>query len=150
MRISALRGADPRKRARRPLYANGPMDWMLCAFALVIAALFVSSALIVIGVIMINKNQTMTLANSVYVYQTLPGGVVITRQLLSLSFSLGAFAAFFLVASQRPRDRRAFMKNVLVRYRRVLLVYTIYCRAHDQAAVLTQVPVHVKPLDHPA
>jgi hypothetical protein len=124
--------------------------WMLCAFALVIAALFVSSALIVIGVIMINKNQTMTLANSVYVYQTLPGGVVITRQLLSLSFSLGAFAAFFLVASQRPRDRRAFMKNVLVRYRRVLLVYTIYCRAHDQAAVLTQVPVHVKPLDHPA
>jgi hypothetical protein len=34
------------------------------------------------------------------------------------------------------------MKNVLLRYRRVLLVYTIYCRAHDQAAVLTQVPVH--------
>ena len=121
--------------------------WMLCAFALVIAALFVSSALIVIGIILIDKQQTMTLANSVYVYQTLPGGVVITKQLLSLSFSLGAFAAFFLVAAQRPSDRRAFIKNVLVRYRRVLLVYTIYCCAHDQAAEWTQVPVHVKPLD---
>ena len=123
---------------------------MLCAFALVIAALFVSAALIIIGVILINRNETTTLANSVYVYQTLPDGVIITKQLLSLSFSLGAFAAFFLVAAQRPSDRKAFMKNVLLRYRRVLLVYSIYCRAHDQAAAWTQVPVDIKPLDHAA
>ena len=83
------------------------------------AAAIVSGALIVIGVILINRNETMTLANSVEVYDTLPGGIVITKQLLSLSFSLGAFAAFFLVAAQRPVDRKAFMKNVLVRYRGV-------------------------------
>jgi hypothetical protein len=124
--------------------------WMLCAFALIIAALFVSAALIIIGVILINKSETKTLADAVHVYQTLPGGVVITKQLLSLSFSLGAFAAFFLVAAQRPTDRRAFMRDVLLRYRRVLLVYSIYCRAHDQAPDLTDVPVHAKPLDRAA
>ena len=101
--------------------------WMLCAFALVIAALFVSGALIIIGVILISRNETMALANSVYVYKTLPGGAVITKQLLSLSFSLGAFAAFFLVAAQQSSDRKAFMTNVLRRYRRDLLVYSIYC-----------------------
>ena len=122
--------------------------WTLCALALVITALFVSGTLIVIGVILINRKETMTLANSVYVYQTLPDGVVVTKQLLSLSFSLGAFAAFFLVAAQRPDDRKAFMKNVLVRYRRDLLVYSIYCRAHDRAREWTQVPVDVRPLDH--
>ena len=30
------------------------------------------------------------------------------------------------------------MKNVLVRYRRALLVYSVYCRAHDWARVLTR------------
>jgi hypothetical protein len=122
--------------------------WMLCAVALVAAAVFVSVTLIIIGVILINRNETMTLANSVHVYWTLPGGVVITKQLLSLSCSLGAFAAFFLVAAQRPDEREAFMKKVLTRYRRVLLVHSIYCRARDQATVWTGVPVHVRPLDH--
>jgi hypothetical protein len=120
--------------------------WMLCAFALVIAALFVSGALIIIGVILISRNETMALANSVYVYKTLPGGAVITKQLLSLSFSLGAFAAFFLVAAQKSSDRKAFMTNVLRRYRRDLLVYSIYCRAHDRAAGWTLIPVDVRPL----
>ena len=122
--------------------------WMLCAFALVIAALFVSGALIIIGVILISRNETMALANSVYVYKTLPGGAVITKQLLSLSFSLGAFAAFFLVAAQQSSDRKAFMTNVLRRYRRDLLVYSIYCRAHDRAAGWTLIPVDLRPLDH--
>jgi hypothetical protein len=121
--------------------------WLLTAFALIVAAVFVSSALIVIGVILINRDETQTLANSVYVYQTFPGGVVVTKQLLSLSFSLGAFAAFFLVAAQRPSERRRFMNNVLVRYRQALLVYSIYWRARDQAAEWTRVPVHVRPPD---
>ena len=121
--------------------------WLLCALTLVVTALFVSVTLIIIGVILINKSETMTLANSVYVYHTFPGGVVITKQLVSLSFSLGAFAAFFLVAAQRPSDRKAFMNNVLVRYRQVLLVYSIYCRAHDRASEWTKVPVDVRPLD---
>jgi hypothetical protein len=120
--------------------------WALAAFALIIAAGFVASALIVIGTILISKNDTTTMAQSVNVYQSLPGGFVITKQLLSLSFSLGAFAAFFLVAAQRPEERDAFMKDVLARYRQALLVYSVYCRAHDQAPELTQVPLHVRPL----
>jgi hypothetical protein len=120
--------------------------WALAAFALIIAAGFVASALIVIGVILISKNDTAMMAQSADVYQTLPGGLVITKQLLSLSFSLGAFAAFFLVAAQHPEDRNAFMKDVLARYRQALLVYSVYCRAHDRAPELTQVPLHVRPL----
>ena len=120
--------------------------WALAAFALIITAGFVASALIVIGTILISKNDTVTMAQSVNVYQSLPGGFVITRQLLSLSFSLGAFAAFFLVAAQRPEDRDAFMKDVLARYRQALLVYSVYCRAHDRAQELTRVPLHVRPL----
>lgn len=66
------------------------------------------------------------------------------RQLLSLSFSLGAFAAFFLVAAQCADDREAFVQGTLVRYRRALLVYTIYCRAHDLAKDWTHVPIELK------
>ena len=121
--------------------------WLLTAFALIVAAVIVSSTLIVIGVILINRDQTQTLANSVYVYQTFPGGAVVTKQLLSLSFSLGAFAAFFRVAAQHPDDRRTFMNNVLVCYRQALLVYSIYWRARDQAAEWTRVPVDVRPSD---
>jgi hypothetical protein len=114
--------------------------WFLAAFALIVAAIFVSSGLILIGVILISRDETQALANSVYVYQTFPGGLVVTKQLLSLSFSLGAFAAFFLVAAQRPRDRREFMKHALACYRRTALVYSIYWRARYQAAEWTQVP----------
>ena len=120
--------------------------WALAAFALIIAAGFVASALIIIGTILISKNDTAIMAQSVDVYRSLPGGFVITKQLLSLSFSLGAFAAFFLVAAQHPEDRDAFMKDVLARYRQALLVYSVYCRAHDQAPELTQVPLDVRPL----
>lgn len=120
--------------------------WALAAFALIIAAGFVASALIVIGTILISRNETVTMAQSANVYQSLPGGLVITQQLLSLAFSLGAFAAFFLVAAQRPEDREAFMTDVLARYRQALLVYSVYCRAHDRAPELTPVLLHVRPL----
>lgn len=118
--------------------------WALAAFALIIAAGFVASALIVIGVILISRNETVTMAQSADVYQSLPGGLVITAQLLSLAFSLGAFAAFFLVAAQRPEDRDAFMRDVLARYRQALLVYSVYCRAHDRAPELTGVSLRVR------
>jgi hypothetical protein len=106
-------------------------------------ALFVSISLIIVGLILINAKETQNLAGSVYIYQSFPG-VVITRQLLSLSFSLGAFAAFFLVAAQHADDRETFAKNILVRYRRSLLVYTIYCQAHDLARSWTDVPIELK------
>lgn len=115
--------------------------WMLSAFALVVTTVFVAAALVLIGVILITKDETATLAGVANVYQTLPGGLVITRQLTQLSVSLGAFAAFFLVAAQRPEDRNVFIKNVLLRFRRVLLVYTIYVRARRRAAEWTAVPV---------
>ncbi len=146
------RGAGPAPMVRPAIpgtiwvYAS---YWLLCAFALVITALFVSAVLIIIGVILISTSETMTLASSVHVYQTLPGGAVITKQLLSLSFSLGAFAAFFLVAAQRPSDRKAFMKHTLRRFRRDLIVYSIYCRAHDRDAEWSGVCAGVRPLDHP-
>ena len=120
--------------------------WALAAFALIIAAGFVASALIIIGAILISKNDTAIMAQSVDVYRSLPGGFVITKQLLSLSFSLGAFAAFFLVAALHPEDSDAFMRDVLARYRQALLVYSVYCRAHDRAPELTQVLLHVRPL----
>ena len=116
---------------------------ILFAFALIVTAAFVAVSLIVVGLILINRDQTKTLAHAVYVYQTFPGNVVVTKQLLSLSLSLGAFAAFVLVATQRPEDREAFVKNVLIRYRRVLLVYSIYCGAHDRAESWTGVPIKV-------
>lgn len=102
----------------------------LALFSLIVTALFVAGALILVGLILINAKQTKDLAQSVHVYWALPGHVVVTRQLLSLSFSLGAFAAFFLVAAQRADDREEYIKSILVRLRRALLVYSIYKYAH--------------------
>jgi hypothetical protein len=112
----------------------------LSAFSLIVIAVFVAAALIVVGVILISAQETKNLAQSVDVLRTLPGHAVITRQLLSLAFSLGAFSAFFLVAGQRPEDRDAYMKNVLIRLRRALLVYSIYQQARRYAEEWTGVP----------
>ncbi|HEY1920834.1 MAG TPA: hypothetical protein VGH27_35135 [Streptosporangiaceae bacterium] len=112
----------------------------LSAFSLIVVAFLVAAALIVVGVILISAQETKNLAQSVDVLRTLPGHAVITRQLLSLAFSLGAFSAFFLVAAQRPEDRNAYMKNVLVRLRRALLVYSVYEQARSHAEEWTGVP----------
>jgi len=119
--------------------------WLLSAFALVVTAVLVTAVLVLIGVVLINQQETFELARAVHVYWPwlLPGGLVITRQLLQLSASLGAFAAFFLVAAQRPDDRRVFMRNALLRFRRVLLVHSVYWRARRRAAEWTRVPVGV-------
>lgn len=116
----------------------------LCAFSLIVTAIFVSVFLVIVGIILINKSNTNDLAHAVNVYQTFPGNVVVTKQLLSVSLSLGAFAAFVLVASQRPEERVEFMRSILVRYRGALLVYSIYCRAHDLAEPWTGVPVKIR------
>jgi hypothetical protein len=117
--------------------------WILCAFALLVTAALVAGTLILVGVILISKSETSTLAGGVHVYwpHLLPGGLVITRQLLQLSATLGAFAAFFLVAAQKTGDRKEFMGSMLLRYRRVLLVYSVYRRARAQAVAWTRVPV---------
>jgi hypothetical protein len=61
-------------------------------------------------------------------------------QLVSLSLTLGAFAAFFLVTGQRPEERVEFMNASLRDLRRVLLAYSIYRRARANAASWTGVP----------
>ncbi len=114
---------------------------LLSAFSIIVAAIFVSGTLMLVGLILINAKETTNLAGSVYVYQTFPGKIVLTRQLVSLSLSLGAFSAFFLVAAQHTEDRRVFMYNVLVRLRRALLVYSVYCRARDSAEEWTGIRV---------
>jgi hypothetical protein len=140
------RGAKP-VPMERPCGLRGIYAYLayltLAAFSLIAAAIFVSAILIIVGLVLINANETRILAGSAYIYQTFPG-ITVTKQLLSLSFSLGAFAAFFLVAAQHSDDRDKFMKNTLIRYRRALLVYTTYCRAHDCAREWTGISVDVK------
>ena len=115
----------------------------LIAFALIAVALFVSIILMIIGLILINSNETKNLAGSVYIYHPFPG-IMVSKQLLSLSLSLGAFAAFFLVAAQRSNERDEFIKNTLARYRRALVVYTTYCQARDSAEDWTGISVELK------
>jgi hypothetical protein len=118
---------------------------ILSAFSLIVTAIFVSIFLIIVGLILINKGSTNDLAHTVSIYQTFPGNVVVTKQLLSVSLSLGAFSAFVLVASQRPEERAEFMRSVLVRYQGALQVYSIYCHAQDLAEGWTGVPVKIRP-----
>lgn len=111
------------------------------AFSLITIALAVSASMILVGLILINANQTKDLAQSVHIYLTLPGHLVITRQLVSLSLSLGAFATLFVVAGQRTEDREELMDNALALIRKAFVVYSVYGRAHDHAAEWTGVPV---------
>jgi hypothetical protein len=110
--------------------------------SLIAVAISVSLSLIAVGVILVSANETKSLADSVDVVLTIHGNFVITRQLLSLSFSLGAFAAFFLVAGQRAEDRQAFMRHMLSKLRGVLLIYSVYCHAYDHAAAWTGIAVN--------
>jgi len=140
------RGAKPfpLERPRGLSGAYGYLAYLaLVAFSLIAVAIFVSGILVFVGLILVNKDETTKLAGSAYIYQSFPG-IAVTKQLLSLSFSLGAFAAFFLVAAQRSEDRDVFMKDILARYRRALLVYTTYCQAHDFAEEWTGIPVKLK------
>jgi hypothetical protein len=113
----------------------------VCISALIATTLFVAAALIIVGITLINANETRLLAGSVDVYWSLDG-LVFTRQLMSLSLSLGAFASFFLIAAQQQDARTLFMAKILARARRSLLVYTIYCHAHEHATEWTGIEVH--------
>jgi hypothetical protein len=73
----------------------------VCVSALIATTLFVAAALIIVGITLINPSETRLLAGSVDIYWSLDG-LVFTRQLMSLSLSLGAFASFFLT---RPSSR---------------------------------------------
>ena len=113
---------------------------LLTLLSLLEVALAVAATLTAVGMILVSKSETSTLANGVHVYFTLPGQVVLTTQLVSLSITLGCFAAFFLVAGQRPEDRKEFMNSVLKDLRRALLAYSIYRRACTSSATWTLIP----------
>jgi hypothetical protein len=116
------------------------------AFSLIVIALAVSASLIVVGTVLISAGETKELAHTIHIYATLPGHFVITRQLVSLSLTLGAFATFFLVAGQHAEDRKELMDNALAVIRKVFIVYSVYARARDNAAEWTGVPVESPPL----
>jgi hypothetical protein len=113
---------------------------VLTLLSLLEIALAVAATLTVVGMILVSRDETSTLANGVHVYFTLPGHVVLTRQLVSLSITLGCFAAFFLVAGQRPEDREVFMSSCLKDLRRALLAYSIYRRACISSLAWTGIP----------
>jgi len=118
--------------------------WLLSLLALLGVAFTVAFILLVIGAILINAKETANIAGSSFVYIPLPGGGAVTRQLVSLSLVLGSFAAFFLVAGQRPRDRQKFMTVVLRPIRLALLTYSVYQYAQNRASELTQNRVMTK------
>lgn len=115
-------------------------------FSLIAVALVVSASLILVGTIVISAKVTKDLAQSIHIYWALPGHFVITSQLVSLSLSLGAFATLFVVAGQRPEDRKELMDNALALIRRTFVVYSVYGRAHDHAAEWTGIPIESPPL----
>jgi hypothetical protein len=147
-------GASP-SPIRRPATLAGRQfvyfNYLMFSFlSLIGVALSVTVVLLVVGIIIISAHETDVLAHSVQIYWTLPGHLVVTRQLLSLSLTLGVFAAFFLVVGQHTEGRQAFMKDVLRDLRQFLLVYSIYCRAQEKAAEWTGVVFESPPLDQGA
>jgi hypothetical protein len=109
----------------------------------------VAFILLVIGAILINTKETVNIAGSSFVYIPLPGGGAVTKQLVSLSVILGSFAAFFLVAGQRPGDRKKFMAVVLRPIRLALLTYSVYQYA-KRASELTKPPSSLRNTSKPS
>ncbi|MGO8876611.1 MAG: hypothetical protein ACLQNG_12715 [Acidimicrobiales bacterium] len=139
-----VRGAAPapleEPQGRRERAAVYLLYVAACAFALIVLALVVAGALILVGAILISGPETKTLAGSLHVSWKVPLlHLVISRQLLSLSLSLGALAPLFLLAGQHPEDRRRFMSHVLFRFRRSLVVYSVYRHAREQTEAWTGV-----------
>jgi hypothetical protein len=134
----------PRKLGGRVCLYGGYLAVSACS--LIIVALVVSASLILVGLILISAKETSALAQSAHIYWVLPGHLVITRELVSLSLCLGALAVLFLVTGQQTEDRKEFMDNVLAEVRPIFVVYSVYCHAHDSAREWTHVPVESPPL----
>lgn len=143
-------GAGPVPLARHATRGGRICDYCgyfaVLLFSLIVVALAVSASLILVGLILISAEETKNLAQSIHIYWTLPGHLVITRQLVSLSLSLGAFAALFLVGGQRTEDRKVLMDNALALFRKAFVVYSVYSRAHDRAMEWTGIPIDSPPL----
>jgi hypothetical protein len=128
--------------------------WIFLTDFLVIAA-SVATLLIVVGVIVVDKGSTATFrggARAVDVLAQLPFlHMVVTKDLLSLSLSLGAFAAFYfaVVALPDQRARAAFARQATDGIRRGLAALVVYDVARGHELTLTGVSRGSQAVDAP-
>lgn len=105
-------------------------------------AFLVSGALMIIGIIRIDAALTRQLSGlPAHVLLRLPGNMVITQELLSLSLALGGLAilSFTFVTLPDRQARSNFTSTATSGLRRVLLAFTVYQAAQDNEAALTGV-----------
>lgn len=117
---------------------------------LLLIGLLVSGGLVLIGLIRIDADLTRQLSGApARVILRLPGSMVITQELLSLSFTLGGLAilSFAFVTLQNREDRSNFVSTASSGLRNVLLAFTVYQAALENEAPLTG--VSSQPSDKP-
>jgi hypothetical protein len=125
----------------------GMINVSLVYFGIITANLFligslVAGALTVIGIVRINVPLTRQLSGGeVHVLVHLPGGMVITQELLSLAFSLGGLAvlSFTFLTLTNQQARGAFTARAMTGLRRVLISFAVYSAAQESEAELTGV-----------
>lgn len=109
---------------------------------LLLIAFLVSGALVIIGMIRIDAALTRQLSGvPAHVLLHLPGNMVITQELLSLSLTLGGLAilSFTFVTLPDQRARSNFTSTATSGLRGALFVFTVYQAAQDNEAALTGV-----------
>lgn len=110
----------------------------------------VSGGLVLIGLIRIDAELTRQLSGApAHVILHLPGNMVITQELLSLSFILGGLAilSFAFVTLSDRKARSDFVSTASSGLRNVLLAFTVYQAALENETPLTG--VSSQPLDKP-
>jgi hypothetical protein len=109
---------------------------------LLLIGFLVSGALTLIGVIRINAALTRQLTGgSAQILLRLPGGMVISQELLSLSLTLGGLAilSFTFITLPNRRARSHFASTATSGLRRVLIAFTVYQAGRINEAALTGV-----------
>jgi hypothetical protein len=114
---------------------------ILTANLLLIGSL-VSGGLVLIGLIRIDADLTSQLSGApAHVILRLPGNIVLTQELLSLSLTLGGLAvlSFAFVTLRNRKARSAFASAAASGLRSVLFAFTVYRAGLENEAALTGV-----------
>lgn len=122
----------------------------IIAANLLLVGFLVSGGLILVGLIRINSELTRQLSGApARVILHLPGNMVITQELLSLSFTLGGLAilSFAFVTLSDRKARSDFVSTASSGLRNVLLAFMVYQAALENETPLTG--VSSQPLDKP-
>jgi hypothetical protein len=126
--------------------ANAALIYLgIVAANLLLIAFLVVAALVLIGAVRINAALTADLSGQpAKVLLPLPGGMVITQQLLSLALTLGGLAVVsFTFVTLPDRDARArFAASAVSSLRKVLVAVSVYQAARAHEAALTGVDSH--------